>query len=172
MHICPNCKNELSNIGTGAQFVQCVHCASILELEKNVTLLSSRPVSTSIQWVAHCVLPDGMRLVSDGQILLDASYTGVAEPLPGKALPVETFQRLLNWNVKSSFGIEHLLEDPERGHYFAPFDVLLNRKYIHYLTSLRYKQKLSFLVNAPLEPTVLADGGRKIGVLMPMKPSK
>ncbi|HMX19497.1 MAG TPA: hypothetical protein PLD33_08895 [Anaerolineales bacterium] len=172
MHTCPNCTNELSNIGAGAQFVQCAKCASILELADTVTLLTDRPVSTPIQWAAHCVLPDGTRFVSDGQILLAASYTGTAEPLPGKALPVETFQRLLNWNVKSNFGIEHLLEDPARGNYYAPFDVLLNGKYIKYLTSLRYKQKLSFHVNAPLEPIVLVDGGKKIGVLMPMKPPK
>lgn len=172
MQTCPNCKNELSNIGVGAQFVQCASCACILEIASTTILLTGIPLPFSIQWAAHCILPDGMRLVSDGQILLDASYTGTAEPLPGKALPIETFQRLLNWNVKSNFGIEHLLEDPERGNYFAPFDVLLNRKYIKYLTSLRYRQKLSFLVNAPLEPTILADGGKKIGVLMPMKPPK
>lgn len=120
-----------------------------------------------IEWQVMSRLPDGRVFVSDRSLLLDKDY---AQPkkLPNETVPAETVEKLLTWPTRNTFTFEHLSRD-SNGNYRGLHNIIINGKYVDFLTSIEGYERLHFYANEALDPVLIVDGGNIVGVVMPMK---
>ena len=106
-------------------------------------------------------------LKPDGAMLLEARWVPDV-PIPERAIPPAAAERLMASETERSFGLADL-ERTESGHYAAPGDVHLNRKYVELLRGSRLKPTLRFRAKGPADPVLILDGETVVGVMMPVK---
>jgi hypothetical protein len=122
----------------------------------------------AIDWRFHSDLPDGRRLLTDGGLLLDAKLIPDA-PVPEKSLPPKNAQKLLDSKTDHEFALKEVEPTAEGGHYLAPGEIQLNRKYIELLRRTKQKDRIRLAAKGAEDPVLIKDGDKVVGVMMPMK---
>ena len=120
-----------------------------------------------VQWRMHCDLDDGRRLISDGSLLIEASYFPSVS-VPEKSVPSTAPQRLLQSSTDHEFGLGDLQKNAA-GRYVAPGPIQLNQKYIDLLRASSLKATLRFRAKGANDPVLILDGQKVVGVVMPIK---
>jgi hypothetical protein len=160
---CPNCGANLK-VKVNQTLVDCAYCKTTVRINENVG--QQLP---PIDWQMISDLPDGKRFISDGSLLLNIEYVGV-NSLPTKNVPAQTTQRLLIWNTNHEFKFADLQTEGSSGHYLAPHNILLNKKYIDYLKQvLPEDQAPRFRGGGATDPVLIVHNGVVIGAIMPLQ---
>jgi hypothetical protein len=129
-----------------------------------------KPDPNLVQWRFHCDLEDGRRFIADGSFFVEARYLpGV--PVPEQSLPPRSLQRLLQSPSDREFGLSDLEQKGVDGHYVTRGGLQLNRKYIDLLRSSPLKPAFRFRARGIIDPVVIVDGEKVVGVIMPMRPA-
>ena len=100
--------------------------------------------------------------------MLESSYIA-ASNVPTRTLSAQTVESLLARKTTYEFGFNDLKSTGAAGNYQAPQNILLNKRYISYFKSLPASPRLRFRAEGPLDPVLIADGTKIIGIVMPME---
>jgi hypothetical protein len=129
---------------------------------------SDKPDPNVVQWRLHSVFDDGRKFITDGSIVLESRYLpGV--PVPEKAIPQKSIERLLQSAGDREFGLSDLEQKAGGGHYVAPGGMELNRKYVECLRGSTLKGTLRFRAKGANDPVLILDEKKVVGVMMPIK---
>ena len=129
---------------------------------------STDPSGTGIAWTIVSQLADGRKFFSDNCIMLESSYIA-AGGVPTRTISAQTVESLLARKTTHEFGFNDLKSTGVAGNYQAPQNILLNKRYISYLKSLPTSSRFRFRAEGPLDPVLVADGTKIIGIVMPME---
>lgn len=129
---------------------------------------SSQPADPNVvQWRFRSDFDDGRRFITDGSLVIESRYLP-AEQLPQQSIPQAFIQRLLQSTTEREFALADL-EQKSSGHYASRDGIQLNKKYIELLRSSPLKPAFRLRAKGSLDPLLIIDGNKVVGVVMPMK---
>lgn len=122
--------------------------------------------SDEVEWNKMFRVPDGRLFVTDGALMLDAELAKPRE-LPGMELPLSTGEVMAR-HMAAERPIEVELDDLERGGdeqtYEAPNGLPFAAKYVEFLQET--VPDASLRIGGDLEPVVIMDDGKPVGLVM------
>ena len=122
-------------------------------------------------WRHTVPMPDGSTLVSDGAIAIDVA---IAKPARMPTTAAAAAGKIFDGHYKAAFTDEVALGSLRAGllknTYAGPRDVAINGDYVTYLRKVAPRSRLRF--RGPLDPIVIVDAGRPIGVVMAVASSQ
>lgn len=125
----------------------------------------SRP---ALAWSHIVHMKDQRIFVTDGSLLIDASYASVSET-PLKTTPESTVLSLLSSATQHEFRFD-MLESLENARFRLPNGAVLKGLYVSFLSQISLRNEdLSLRAGGPANVVVLMDGRQVIGALMPMR---
>jgi hypothetical protein len=131
---------------------------------------ASQPADPNVvAWRFHSDFADGRMFITDGSLVIESRYLPAIAP-PAQSIPEASIQRLLQSATEKEFAMADLNERPADGHYLAPGGIQLNKKYINLLKESPLKPSFRFRAKGPLDPILILDGEKVVGVVRGMKP--
>jgi hypothetical protein len=166
---CPNCGANLQ-IQADQTLAVCAYCNSNIRLSPPAAGTTERVTTAEINWTMISDLPDNRRLITDGAFMLDVKYLRLAA-LPARTLSSQAVMRVLRSETSNEFGLDDLAPTGALGHYQAPYNIMLNKRYVEYMRQTEPAHgRFRFHGRGGFDPVIIYDGGVVIGAIMPMKP--
>jgi hypothetical protein len=119
-------------------------------------------------WQGVVRLTDGRTFVTDGGLAIDAAIAKPAK-LPARELAPRALEGFLNAAHKEECSFSDLTAVAAGRTYTTPGGVALNATYINYLRRTLPTRSVRFRMTAPMQPVVVAENGKAVAVLMPVK---
>jgi hypothetical protein len=119
-------------------------------------------------WQGVVRLTDGRTFVTDGGLAIDAAIAKPAK-LPARELAPRALEGFLNAAHKEECSFSDLTAVATGRTYTTPSGVALNATYINYLRRTLPTRSVRFRMTAPMQPVVVAENGKAVAVLMPVK---
>lgn len=148
--------------------VLCFAASACSSRERESVRDEAAPEPEVVEWRAYCDLDDGRRFLTDGRLMLEASYVPSAV-LPERKLPPERAERLLAWKTDREFLVTDLKREAPDGHYRGLDSIQLSRVYVEFLRALPLRKTLRFRAKGPDDPVLLLDGAKVVGAVMPLQ---
>jgi hypothetical protein len=166
---CPNCGANLQ-IQADQTLAVCAYCNSNIRLSPPVAGSIERVTTAEINWTMISDLPNKGRFICDGAFMLDVKYLRLAT-LPSRTIPSQAVMQVLASETSHEFGLDDLVPSGPLGHYHAPHNILLNKRYVEYMRQTEPEHgRFRFRGRRELDPVIIYDGGVVIGAIMPMQP--
>jgi DNA-directed RNA polymerase subunit RPC12/RpoP len=165
---CPNCGATLE-IKVEQTLVVCEYCNSNIRFSPQPGGSKERQAVAEINWSVYADLPDMRRFVTDGSFLINLKYVH-PESLPGRSVPAQALLALLKQETNVEFSLDELVPSPPLGHYLAPHNILLNKRYVESLRQTRPEfGNFRLRGRGELDAVIIYDGEAIIGAIVPMK---
>jgi hypothetical protein len=119
-------------------------------------------------WQGVVRLTDGRTFVTDGGLAIDAAVAKPAK-LPDRELAARVLETYLNAAHKEECGFSDLTAAVTGRTYTTPSGIALSATYITYLRRTLPTRSVRFRMTAPMQPVVVAENGKAVAVLMPVK---
>jgi hypothetical protein len=158
----------MRRITTAAIVVAAVMTAHVLAAQTQQPLKPTVPgTSGDPAWQGTVRLSDGRTFITDGGLAIDAT---LAKPtkLPERELTAKVLEGYLNAAHKDEYTFSDLTAAATGKTYTTPSGIALNATYINYLRRTLPARSVRFRTTAPRQPVVIVDGGKTVGVLMPV----
>jgi hypothetical protein len=151
---CPNCGANLQ-IRADQTLSVCAYCNSNIRLTPPVVGSKDRVTIAEINWTVISDLPDERRLICDASFLLDIKYIRL-ETLPSRTVSSQTLMQILASETSHEFRLDDLVPSGQVGHYQAPHNILLNKRYIECLRQVKPEYgQLRLRGRGELEPVII-----------------
>jgi hypothetical protein len=118
-------------------------------------------------WQGILRMRDGRTFVTDGGLAMDAALVKPAT-LPDRELPAKVLEDYLGAPHKDECGLKDLNAAASGLTFTTPSGIALNATYINYLRRIVPAGSVRFRMTGKMQPVVIVDDGRVIGVLMPV----
>jgi hypothetical protein len=118
-------------------------------------------------WQGTVRLTDGRPFVTDGGLAIDAALAKPAK-LPDREIASKVLEGLLNTTHKDECSFSDLTAAATGRTYTTPSGIALNATYINYLRRTLPTRSVRFRLTAPMQPVVIVENGKAVGVLMPV----
>jgi hypothetical protein len=117
-------------------------------------------------WQGIVRLTDGRTFVTDGGLAIDAALAKPAT-LPDRELAAKALEGHLNAAHKDECSFSELTASGRT--YTTPSGIALSATYIDFLRRTLPARSVRFRMTAPMQPVVIVESGKAVGVLMPVR---
>ncbi len=156
------------HITTAATVAVVVVIAQVLFAQTQKPMKPTVPgTSGDPAWQGTLRLTDGRTFITDGGLAIDAALAKPAK-LPDRELAAKVLEDYLNAAHKDECTFGDLTAAVTGKTYATPSGIALNATYINYLRRTLPARSVRFRMTAPRQPVVIVEGGKAVGVLMPV----